>query len=351
MAYVTAKKNDKGSEDGIKSCFFITSHLSYAFPHEVSKSGIVEVAVETIQSFEVVPVASLQTIEGACRLLDTIAANQETRTSMPGKGAIEALLYSLAVKGIEDGNIQTTLTNDAEGPPRDAFKMRAASALNHLAGTIPQAEKAVATYLSELESSTGKVESQLVWLSVHPVLRRMILERPALMRRLEADLQTSPSYDLCILILATRSSLSTLQEYVYQKLPSGTRFMDFLLDGLWSGRGHAMCARWVTLADSLRGAAEQLAAGELRLEDDAFFPTLLGYLVSWIQTGHPYKAASTKLLLSLCTDERLGRLAVEKVLVKPNLLKPETKLMLQQERSFSVLSEALKAAFKELETQ
>jgi len=229
--------------------------------------------------------------------------------------------------------------------------MRAASALNHLAGTIPQAEKAVATYLSELESSTGKVESQLVWLSVHPVLRRMILERPALMRRLEADLQTSPSYDLCILILATRSSLSTLQEYVYQKLPSGTRFMDFLLDGLWSGRGHAMCARWVTLADSLRGAAEQLAAGELRLEDDAFFPTLLGYLVSWIQTGHPYKAASTKLLLSLCTDERLGRLAVEKVLVKPNLLKPETKLMLQQERSFSVLSEALKAAFKELETQ
>ena len=137
----------------------------------MNDSGIVDHALDTISRFSaqsLIHPGAGQTLESACRLMQTIAQSPLTQQSLAQKGAVQALL---AVFRVNQEN-HTANQDDpiVAGAPMDAFKMRAAAALDCLAKVLPEAVEQVSQFM-ETHYADPDV---LVWMAVQPVFRQIL---------------------------------------------------------------------------------------------------------------------------------------------------------------------------------
>ena len=212
----------------------------------MNDSGIVDHALETISRFSaqsLIHPGAGQTLESACRLMQTIAQSPLTQQSLAQKGAVEALL---AVFRVNQEN-HTANQDDpiVAGAPMDAFKMRAAAALNCLANVLPEAVEQVSQFM-ETHYTDPDV---LVWMAVQPVFRQILGSKPQILQFM-TDRLGQCTYDLAILLIATASTPDALTVMLRTKRQGHGTVQDFLF-GMFEAHGHSMCTRWATLCQSL----------------------------------------------------------------------------------------------------
>lgn len=333
---IAGTKEKARNDDGVKSCYFLTSHLSYMFPEEVNECGIVDIALVKLRELPTpLPVSLLQYVEGACRLLDTISMSEKTRASMTERTerqTVETLLHVLAAvqQGTESDNHSSfSATTEKEGPPRDAFKMRAGAALNWLASppepdaatgdrnpnlvlSAQTVEGSVRSFLDSMDSTLGDIGRTLVWFTVQPVLRPLI--RLELFDVLTSSLSTHASYDHCIALIAKISTLNELNQLLNTEVQNeeeatGVLAMKDYLLTMFDDVGSRLCSRWAILCQSLiqEGLANIIIEGYTgSSECDKFMEALVVKLVRWLQGGHPYKGDAAKLLQILVKNKHLG---------------------------------------------
>eukprot|EP00658_Telonema_sp_P-2_P046595 TRINITY_DN3483_c0_g1_i6.p1 TRINITY_DN3483_c0_g1~~TRINITY_DN3483_c0_g1_i6.p1 ORF type:complete len:746 (-),score=171.31 TRINITY_DN3483_c0_g1_i6:244-2481(-) len=333
------------SQEGIKCCFFIASHLSYNYPVEVNECGIVDYALEVLRKEErSVPSSKSQFLEGACRLLDTVAMDEKTRPTLldsPSRDTVRTMLFVLTDlnQDVDDSEGVSSVTTEKEGAPKEAFKMRAAAALDWMCKSMPQVQRQVEEYIQRMSKagrgaqSAVHEESSLVWMAVKPTLLDLMNQAPGLFESLQAKLsQPEPSYDLLILLTAPVSKWSEFDSTFSSELQSllSHRLFDPAVHP-----GSSMATRWAILCQSLimAGLAEDVAQN-WNQGKGSFIPDLVVQLIKWLQGGHPYKADAAKLMSILVANVHLQEPAFELVQQRTDLLsKMENKVAGSTENS------------------
>jgi hypothetical protein len=326
-AYIS---DPKRNEEGQKSCYFITSHLSYAYPVEVNECGIVEDALHLIYHFSTpLPPSSRQTIEGACRLMETIALSDKTRASLVPRGAVKALLYALGIETI-DAKSKGDATTDSAGAPRDACKMRAAKALQHLVKdkSINAAKDALIELLDKMVAEKTANENILLWLAVQPDLKPLLMAKPSLMQVLQSQI-TNCTPALAMLLFATVNNIEEFERLLDTKRGDGQDLATIAMS-VFTAEGHSMCAWWATLVQCMQTVQKDLHL----IKRSEFWEQLMDHLFDWMGGGHPFKMDPKFLLQFLITtDQKMFDKALSRVLKLEHKISAETKQGLRKDPS------------------
>ena len=251
------------NSEGVKCCYFLASHLTYHFPIEVMDSGIVDVALDDLQHSETALSPALaHKAEGACRLIHTVATKQTCEALAKRHGAVSTLLHVLFnvfdqaptndIGREQSGSIlgvQNSCTMEKEAHPQNAFKMRAASALNHMSALV-MVEQKVSAYMDGLIEGRSVDDCAIVWLVVQPKLRELIQQRPKLIELLRAKFASNCTHDMLITMIALTPTWPELQKLLDSSASSSQTVGDFLLM-MFDEMELGMSSRWAGLCQSL----------------------------------------------------------------------------------------------------
>ena len=325
----------------------------HRYARQVYKSGVPEMALDLIWGHTksksgcsdriAVPLLEItpntqQTVEGACRLVWSVADEDESSEDLVGKkNAVQLLLRSLKIS-LEHEQVQKssklvhTLTTvdcsqstDAHKAPLHGHKMRAALALNilmkraeapdlvccltfHLHFFKPLSGVQVRKFINdelandenreEFEYGKDQVgcEHRLIWLVVEPELNKIFGEYKERLCRLSDAAKTSSRYsqewaifDIALALLANEEDCS-LNELLLKSLPSQSghivldKVQEIFPRDMSSNHGHRQCAWWSLLCKALKPLYEpsehprvlEIAHGKLAQK-------LLSPLLGWLQ--------------------------------------------------------------------
>lgn len=361
-------KFEHATECGLKDAMFIMSHLasfSIEYARQVYKSGVPEMALDLIWGHTksksgcsdriAVPLLEItpdtqQTVESACRLVWSVADEDESSEDLVGqKNAVQLLLRSLKIS-LEHKQVQIssklvrTLTTvdrsqstDADKAPLHGHKMRAALALNILMKRA-EAPDLVRKFIDdevanhenceEFEYVKDQVgcEHRLIWLVVEPELKKIFGDYKKRLYQLSDAAKKSKRYsqewaifDIALALLANEEDCS-LNELLLKSLPSQSghivldKVREIFPRDMSSNHGHRQCAWWSVLCKALKPLCEPSEHPRvLEIADGKLAQMLLSPLLGWLQGGHPYKSDAADLLGVLVMNQQLADRASETI--------------------------------------
>lgn len=327
----------KATITGRSRSYFIFSHVCHRHAKTVSESGVMQYLIEDLNTFSAKPHENRQLLEGACRLLASLARNQDTRQCVMDDKVVDTLLRLFEVREedlAENERLDTECAQDR--PPKDAYKMRAAEALNHLCSgceegcagedqipSVQSLQQRLVSHIGVLSKEDDRSKHHpvetMMWLSIQPSINREIIQSATIMDQLWkmkdaiSDYYDSTwsdcRYDLIILLVATIRDKDRLFELMDVHCDRNHTVFSFMLNvqscryPLSQETGHTMCSRWAAMCKAIqlittphenecRIDVQQLGQGRGR----DFYNHLVPHIMRWLEHGHPYKEEGEKVM-------------------------------------------------------